>query len=205
MFHLAVNGLGKRYGARRVFSDVSFSLATGDSLAITGRNGSGKTTLLMVLLANQRQSSGSIEYRSGDAKLDSDSVRLQSSLVGPYLNLYDQLTAEENLVFFATVSGLSVTGKQINHLLGRVGLDGRGNDPVQAYSSGMKQRLKYAVALLKEPAYLFLDEPSSNLDDAGKQMVHEVLEEFRRKSIIVIATNEKEEYRLARTVCSLSD
>jgi heme exporter protein A len=205
MFQLVATSLGKRFGSRKVFSEVSFSLSTGDSLAITGRNGSGKTTLLMVLLANQRPTTGSIEFRSGDTTLDQDAVRLQSSLVGPYLNLYDQLTAEENLVFFATVSGLTLTGKQINNMLSRVGLEGRGSDPVQAYSSGMKQRLKYAVALLKEPAYLFIDEPSSNLDDAGKQMVQEVLEEYRRKSIIIIATNEKEEYHLARTVCSLSD
>jgi len=132
-------------------------------------------------------------------------VRQRSSLVGPYLNLYDQLTAEENLVFFATAAGTTVPGKRINQLLQLVGLEGRGTDLVRAYSSGMKQRLKYAVALLKEPAFLFLDEPSSNLDAAGKKMVAGVIEEYRSKSIVIIATNEKEEYGLARTVCALSD
>jgi heme exporter protein A len=205
MYQLTARGLGKRFGSRKVFAGINFSLTTGDSIALTGRNGSGKTTLLMVLLALQRPSAGEVEYIRSGATLDDDTVRLHSSLVGPYLNLYDQLTAEENLVFFSTVAGTTVTGKRINLLLERVGLEGRGTDLVRTYSSGMKQRLKYAVALLKEPAFLFLDEPNSNLDAAGKKMVTGVIEEYRSKSIVVIATNEKEEYGLARTVCALSD
>jgi len=205
MYELTARGLGKRFGARKVFADINFSLATGDSIALTGRNGSGKTTLLMVLLALQRPSAGKVEYRKNGGSLDNDTVREHSSLVGPYLNLYDQLTAEENLIFFATVAGSSVTGKRINQLLERVGLEGRGSDLVRAYSSGMKQRLKYAVALLKEPAFLFLDEPGSNLDAAGKKIVAGIIEEYRSKSIVIVATNEKEEYGFARTICALSD
>ena len=205
MYQLTVTKLTKRFGRRKVLSDISFSLSTGESIAITGRNGSGKTTLLMTLLASHRPSGGTIEYIMDGKKLEDDDVRRLTSLVGPYLNLYDQLTAEENLRFFATVAGLDITGKQINQMLARVGLEGRGDDLVGAYSSGMKQRLKYAVAVLKEPAYLFLDEPSSNLDAAGKKIVAGFIEEFRTRCIIVIATNEPEEYGFARTVCSLSD
>lgn len=205
MYQLTVTNLAKRFGARKVLTDVSFKLSTGESIAITGRNGSGKTTLLMTLLASHHPSSGTIEYASDGKKLDGSDVRRLTSLVSPYLSLYDQLTAEENLRFFSTVAGLAVTGKQINQLLCRVGLEGRGDDLVGAYSSGMKQRLKYAAAILKEPAYLFLDEPSSNLDAAGKKIVAELVEEYRTRSIIVIATNEHEEYGLARSVCSLSE
>ena len=205
MYTLTVQNLSKRFGSRKVLMDVSFSLKTGDSIAITGRNGSGKTTLLMTLLAAHHPTAGTIDYSHDGHRLDGDQVRARTSLVGPYLNLYDQLTAEENLRFFATVSGLTVTGKQINELLKRVGLEGRGDDLVRAYSSGMKQRLKYAAAVLKEPAFLFLDEPSSNLDAAGKKVVADFIEEYRAKSIIVIATNEHEEYGFARSVCSLSD
>lgn len=205
MYSLTVSKLSKRFGTRKVITDVSFSLATGESIAITGRNGSGKTTLLMTLLASHHPNAGIIEFALDGKKLDGDDVRRLTSLVGPYLNLYDLLTAEENLRFFSTVAGLSITGKRINELLARVGLEGRGDDLVRTYSSGMKQRLKYAVAVLKEPAYLFLDEPGSNLDAAGKKIVAEFIEEYRSKSIIVIATNEHEEYGLARSVCSLSE
>jgi len=95
------------------------------------------------------------------------------------------------------VAGGSVTGKQIDHLLAKVGLQGRGCDMVAEYSSGMKQRLKYAVALLKSPAFLFLDEPGANLDEEGKQLVAGIVEEYRPHCIIIIATNDREESSLA--------
>ncbi len=205
MYSLAVNNLSKRFGSRKVLTDVNFTLKTGESIAITGRNGSGKTTLLMTLLATHHPSKGTVDYLRDGARLDGDQVRGLTSLVGPYLSLYDQLTAEENLRFFATVSGVHITGRQVNDLLKRVGLEGRGDDLVRTYSSGMKQRLKYAVAVLKEPAYLFLDEPGSNLDVAGKKIVADFIEEYRARSIIIIATNEHEEYTLARAVYSLSE
>jgi len=125
------------------------------------------------------------------------------SLVAPYLNLYDQLSGEENLQFFASVRGGSITGKEIESLLEKVGLANRGLDLVSTYSTGMKQRLKYAVALSNIPKFLFLDEPMSALDDDGKSIVIEVIDEFRDKCIIVLATNEKEEYTLGRQQCRL--
>lgn len=204
MYRLKADHIFKRFGSRKVLNDLSFELQTGDSMAVVGPNGSGKSTLLMLLLAVGRPTRGTIEYSLDGESLDDSAVRSATSLVSPYLNLYDTLTAEENLVFFAAVSGRAVQGKEINSLLNRVGLEGRGADPVGAYSSGMKQRLKYAVALLSKPAYLFLDEPTSNLDEDGKRIVTELIEEYRGQTIIVIATNEPEEQRLARTVCRVA-
>lgn len=201
MYTLSVTGLAKRFGPRKVFSDISFELTTGQSMAIVGPNGSGKSTLMMVLLAGLTPSRGTVTYYHDDRVLDDAAVRSATSLVSPYLNLYDSLTAEENLTFFSTVSGGNVTGKEINALLARVGLEGRGADLVGAYSSGMKQRLKYAVALLNQPAFLFLDEPTSNLDEAGKKIVFDLVEACRATSIVIIATNEKEEQALAGQLC----
>jgi heme exporter protein A len=197
MFTLIAENLGKQFGSRKVFSGISFELATGQSIAITGRNGTGKSTLLMLLLGIHHPTRGRVMFEQDGDKLDDTMIRVRTSLVSPYLNLYDQLTGEENLVFFATLAGINLTGKKIDHILARVGLEGRGVDRVGAYSSGMKQRLKYAVALLKDPAYLFLDEPSSNLDADGKRLVHDLIEERRRDSLVIIATNEVEEYSLA--------
>jgi len=166
-------------------------------MAVVGPNGSGKSTLLMTLLMLYRPTKGRIEYTDSDQHLEESRLRSLTSFVSPYLNLYDQLTAEENLKFFATVAGGSVTGKQIDHLLAKVGLQGRGCDLVAEYSSGMKQRLKYAVALLKSPAFLFLDEPGANLDEEGKQLVAGIIDEHRSHCIIIIATNDREESSLA--------
>jgi len=204
MYRLKADHVFKRFGSRKVLNDLSFELQTGDSMAVIGPNGSGKSTLLMLLLAAGRPTRGTIEYSLDGQPLDDSAVRSATSLVSPYLNLYDTLTAEENLIFFAAVSGRAIQGKEINGLLNRVGLEGRGPDLVGAYSSGMKQRLKYAVALLNKPAYLFLDEPTSNLDEDGKRIVAELIEEYRSQSIVVIATNEPEEQRLARSVCRVA-
>ena len=201
MYRLIATDLAKRFGPRKVFSKISFNLQTGDSLAVVGPNGSGKTTLLMILLGAHQPTSGSVAFSENDSDISDDRRRMETSLVAPYLNLYDNLTGEENLTFFATVSGSHVTGREINDLLTRVGLEGRGDDLLRAYSSGMKQRLKYAVALLQNPAFLFLDEPTSNLDEAGKQIVFDIIEQSRKSRIIVIATNEPEEQKLAGAIC----
>lgn len=201
MYRLTVTDLAKRFGERRVFSDLEFDLSTGSSLAVVGHNGSGKSTLIKTLLGLFHPNRGKVRYLHDDAPMEDAEIRAGTSFVAPYLNLYDHLTGEENLKFFATVGGLAVTGKEINSLLARVGLEGRGLDLVAGYSSGMKQRLKYAVALLKEPQFLFLDEPTSNLDDAGKQLVRAVVKEYRTKAIVIVATNEREEYSLAEKQC----
>ncbi len=197
MFQLRATGITKRFGPRKVFSDLTFELATGDSLAVVGPNGAGKSTLMMTLLSLYRPTKGRVEYSQNGHRLDESQVRSLTSFVSPYLNLYDQLTAEENLKFFATMADCEITGKQINHLLDRVGLIGRGNDLVGEYSSGMKQRLKYATALLKSPAFLLLDEPSSNLDEEGKQLVAGIIEEYKPHCLTIIATNDEKESHLA--------
>jgi len=203
MFSLTADNLGKRFGERKVFADISFDLVTGGSLAISGPNGSGKSTLIMLLLGYYHPNKGVVYFKDEGQPLDDSLIRSRTSLVSPYLNLYDHLTGEENLTFFATVSGRSITGKRIDDLLKLVGLEGRGVDMVGSYSSGMKQRLKYAAALLNEPDFLFLDEPTANLDDLGKGIVREIIEEYRKKAIIVVATNEKEELSFASQLCRL--
>jgi len=201
MSKLVVTELSKRFGPRRVFKGINVDLETGQSLAIVGPNGSGKSTLLKCLLGLYRPTKGSIEYYHDGEKLSDDNFRGRTAFVAPYLNLYGQLSGEENIKFFATMRGINVTGKDINRLLDRVGLEGRGDDLLNEYSSGMAQRLKYAVALLGDPDFLFLDEPTSNLDDPGKKIVFDVIAEHRARSIVIIATNEQEEYRLAESQC----
>ncbi len=203
MLAIKVESLKKNFGERKVISSLNLEIRQGESVAITGPNGSGKTTLLKLLLALLRPSSGKVTYFDNDRVISQAELRHRISFVSPYLSLYDQLSAEENLQFFTAVRGGNITGKEIDSLLHRVGLEGRGMDLVSDYSTGMKQRLKYAVALSNKPDFLLIDEPSSGLDDSGKAMMIALIEEQRSGSIIIIATNEKEEYSLASKQCRL--
>ena len=205
MLQLKAENLTKKFGTRRVFSDISFSLQQGESIAVTGPNGSGKTTLLLTLLGLIRPNSGKCIYQADDTGLNTNEIRRRVALVSPYLNLYEHLSGEENLTFFATLQGTSLTGKEMDRILDRVGLKDRGMDLVREYSSGMKQRMKYSVALMQKPGFLFLDEPTSNLDDNGKQTVLSLIEDLRDQTIIVVATNEQNEYELAGQRCELGN
>lgn len=193
-----------RFGYRKVFSDITFEVGMGGSLAITGPNGAGKSTLVMTLLSLYTPSKGKVLLHDDHGVLDDDSLRSQIGFVAPYLQLYDHLTAEENLKFLSVMFDEVLTGKTVNELLERVGLKDRGGDRVGHYSSGMKQRLKYAVALMGNPIFLFLDEPSANLDQDGRRMVKSIIDERRQNSITVIATNESEEISLAEKECRLT-
>ncbi|MCK5125153.1 MAG: ABC transporter ATP-binding protein [candidate division Zixibacteria bacterium] len=205
MYKLEVNNIIKNFASRRVLRKVSFSLQTGDSLAVVGKNGSGKTTLLKVIAGLIRASKGTVAYSGPNGKLSRDELQSSLSYVGPEMTLYDALTAEENLKFFATMRGLAWHLEESDKLLSKMGLNGRGRDKYGAYSSGMKQRLKCAVALLNEPHYLFLDEPTSNLDEDGKQIVGDIIERQKENGILIIATNEQKEYGLAEKLYQLDD
>ena len=203
MIELEVRKLTKRFGNRRVFGDLSFTLKPGQSLAVTGPNGSGKSTLLRLLTGLSLPTAGKVVYSEDGKPLEFEKYRRRVAMVAPYLALYGALTARENLRFLARVDGRNVGKEDIAEVLRRVGLEGRGGDYVDAYSSGMQQRLKYAAALLREPEVLLLDEPSANLDEAGKKTAFDVIAAYRKRAIVVIATNEKEEYSLAAGICKL--
>lgn len=205
MNKLEVDNVVRNFGSRRVLRHVSFSLESGGSLAVVGRNGSGKTTLLRILAGLDSASAGRIVYTDDDRRLSRAEVRNRLSYVGPELTLYEALTGTENLRFFATMGGLAVSRNDLTEALEAVGLGGRGEDYYGAYSSGMKQRLKYAAALLNRPEYLLLDEPTSNLDEEGKEIVSGIMARQKERGILVIATNEKEEYGFAEKLYRLDD
>jgi heme exporter protein A len=124
-------------------------------------------------------------------------------MVAPDLQLYDELTGIENLRFFSSMSGCHLSAERASYLLTSVGLMGRGNDFYGEYSSGMKARLKLAVAVAADPEILLLDEPTANLDEAGRAIVHSVIEHRRNRGIVIFATNDQSEFQLGGQVVRL--
>ncbi len=182
----------RSYGARRVFRDVSFELARGDALVVTGPNGSGKTTLLRLLVGLAVPSRGTI-----DVALD----RGRLGFVGHEPLVYRELTALENLDLFGRLYRVPERRERIGMLLERFGLwDARG-DRVSAFSRGMTQRLALCRALLHEPELLVLDEPHSALDTQGAALLDQELEALAGRSTIVVATHEPDRLAPLETAC----
>jgi heme exporter protein A len=202
---LILDCVTKRFGARTVFANVCAEVRQGEALVVTGHNGSGKSTLLGLIAGLGRPDSGSITFRSHGAAVTAAARRTALGLVAPDLTLYSELTALENLEFFARVRGLRWDPSEGAQLLERVGLAARGRDPVGTYSSGMRVRLKYAAALQPRPALLLLDEPTVMLDTGGVEVVERVIAEQRERGILVLATNDPQESRHGDLVLHLGD
>jgi heme exporter protein A len=194
----------KVFGRRIIFDLIRFDLVEGESLAITGPNGSGKSTLVKIIAGVLSPTSGNIEIAIDDRVIKSEDLYQNVGLVSPYLQLYEEFSGLENLRLAADIRGISNTGEELSDLLSRVSLFHRRNDEVRAYSSGMKQRLKYAFALSHSPSVLILDEPTSNLDVEGLSMVRSIIEEQRKRGIIVLATNDKADIQFCNKVIDLA-
>jgi heme exporter protein A len=190
-FQLAIEQVSKAFGRRAICRDVTLELETGQSIAVVGPNGSGKSTFVKIIAGLIRPDRGRIMYRLNGAEIKTDDRYRHLGLVSPELALYEELSAYENLQFAAAVLGLSTTRETLDGLLDEFGILGRGDDFVGTYSSGMKHRLKFAAALLKNPPLLLLDEPTVMLDDDGTARVWQAL--ARRHLALVIATNDSQE------------
>jgi len=200
---LELQDVAAGYGARRVLAGVTLTLHGGETLVVAGANGSGKSTLLRMLCGLQRPTAGRITYSVAGRRYQPDAARDLVGWVAPDLQLYRELTALENLQFFAQVRGLRRSPIELEALLDQVGLGGRGGDLLVAYSSGMAQRLRYAYALLHGPAVLLLDEPTVTLDERGAALVERVVAAQRERGITVIATNDPREVRFGDYVLRL--
>lgn len=168
---LRFEGLRRRFGRLAVLDGVSGAVAAGEALLITGPNGSGKSTLLRCLSGLLAPDAGDILYIEDGAALDPAERRRRVGLVAPDLAFYADLTVQENLDFFSRL-------RRVAPARGRELLAGLGLPPDRmagALSSGMRQRLRWAWALLHRPRLLLLDEPFQNLDAAGERAVRELL------------------------------
>lgn len=194
---LTAKNLKKVFNRRVVFKDLSFSAASGQVLSITGPNGSGKSTLSKIICGVMTPTSGEVVLSNGEAKIDRDDVHKHVGLVSPYLELYGEFTALENLKIEIRARTLPKSAEdRALEILELVGLFSRKNDELRGFSSGMKQRLKYAAALIHDPDILVLDEPTANLDVAGIDMVLSIIEQYRKEKVVVLATNDTEEAEL---------
>ncbi|MCR5846456.1 MAG: heme ABC exporter ATP-binding protein CcmA [bacterium] len=187
---ISVRGVSKAFGARRALDSISFDVPEGAFLSIFGPNGAGKTTLLRALATLARPSSGKVLIAGIDTKEEPDRARAELGLISHAPMVYPDLTAEENLLFFAEMYGVAEPQTRVDELLDAVGLSHRRHDRVRTFSRGMTQRVAIARALVHDPSVVLLDEPYSGLDPHAVDVFDDLLAELREGRTFVMVSHD---------------
>ena len=172
---ISVNGISKRYGRKTVLRGVDLTVGAGKVMALLGDNGAGKSTLLRIISGLAKADRGEILLGGVSLKAAGHELRRYVGLVSHAPLLYDSLSAEENLAFFAAMYDIEQPAPRIAAVLRDVDLWTRRRDPVRTYSRGMIQRLAIGRAILHNPPVLLLDEPDTGLDQSSAQMLHDLI------------------------------
>ncbi len=198
MVRLRIQKLGKGYGNRQVLRDLSWE--GGSSIVgISGPNGSGKSTLLQCMAGLLRPASGRIIWTLDGEEFAPAEKQGFAGLAAPYVELYEAMSVRENLLFFWQLdrNRSPSTRSRIPHLLNRFQVDDFADKLYGELSTGQRQRAKLAVATLHEPPVLLLDEPGANLDESGRLLIEELLQEYEQQGrMVILASNREEELRL---------
>lgn len=183
--------LVKRFGLKTILRGLDFSVEPGEFVALLGPNGAGKTTFLRILASLSRPSMGEVMIAGYKLPHEAAQVRARLGVVSHMPLLYPDLTAEENLRFYARMYGITHLGfsSRITEVLEMVGLENRRKDLVGAFSRGMQQRLAIGRAILHDPEVMLFDEPYTGLDQDASEMLDEVLRSVAAEGRTVVMTS----------------
>lgn len=204
-YSLHIEHLVKYFGRRLVFNEINESFKAGNIYGVAGPNGSGKSTFVKIIANLISPTRGRVIHKIDDRIIVNEQLHNYIGFVSPYLFLYDEFTAEENLIHFSKIRGIPFHKDYADYLLSEFNLYDRKNDLVKGYSSGMKQRLKFIFALLHKPPLIILDEPTSNLDNFGKDKVYEIILKEGKDNLVLIASNEEADLNLCSYVINLEE
>jgi heme ABC exporter ATP-binding subunit CcmA len=183
-----VVGLMRSFGPKAVLRGVQLSVERGGVLALLGANGAGKTTLLRVLATLNKPDGGTARVAGYDVVRDAAQLRRVVGYVGHQPHLYEELTARENLLFFARMYGLAQPAVRADALLARFDLRARANDRTRTLSRGQLQRLAIARGIVQEPAVLLLDEPETGLDESAFALLRALIAERQELGLTTLFT-----------------
>lgn len=199
---IKVSDLGKRFHRDWIFRKLTYTFEPGEIYAITGPNGSGKSTLLQILWGQVPPSAGELNYLMKDQSVAVDTLHRHVSIATPYMDLIDEFTLEEQLRFHFKLK-TPRDGMTHDQMLSEMQLEHARNKAIGNFSSGMRQRLKLALAFFTAAPALFLDEPGTNLDQKAFQWYLEQLQKVSRAGVVFIASNQPAEYQTATRIVSI--
>ena len=200
MKQISLIDAGKRFNKDWIFQSLNVAFEQGQHYALIGNNGSGKSTLLQILSGYTTLSKGTIEWNNADSQTAYDQI----SIAAPYLELVEELTTIEHFKFHATFKSLIDT-LSIQEMIQLIGLENATHKQIRYFSSGMKQRLKLALAIFSTSPLLLLDEPCSNLDKEGYALYKELIQKYAMHKLIIVGSNDPEEYAFCTQQINLMD
>ena len=204
MFTIQVQNASKRFHHEWIFKNLNLDLSAGDTIAITGGNGSGKSTLLKCLAGAIPLTYGAIQYQSGTTQIIEEQWFRSLALATPYLELPEEFTLSEVLSFhFQFKNPLQQLSNA--EILEVLGLEKHKSKTLSQFSSGMKQRVKLALAIFSEVPFLLLDEPTTNLDKQGVTWYLDLIQQFSQDRIVMICSNDPREYDFCGKKIAMED
>lgn len=197
---ISLHQAGKKFNKEWIFKNLDYIFEGGHHYAIIGNNGSGKSTLLQIIAGYSGLTKGSIQWSGSD---DSQ-IYKQISFAAPYLELVEEFTTLEQFNFHTSFKPLQQQ-MGIEDVVKLIGLQHAIHKQIRYFSSGMKQRLKLALAILSDYPILLLDEPCSNLDKAGFEMYDELIDQFAKHKLIIVSSNDPKEFPFCSQQVNLMD
>ncbi len=201
---ILLSDAGKRYNREWIFRHLTYEFTDADAYAITGNNGSGKSTLLQIIAGAVQHSEGKVDFMNADKNVAAEHHHQCLSIAAPYLELPEEMTLIEFLEFHQSFKSFlpSVTAKSIIHLLG---LEKASSKQLRNFSSGMKQRVKLAQAILSDVPVVLLDEPCTNLDADGISLYHRLINDHCSNRLVIVSSNDEMEYKFCNHKLSIMD
>lgn len=190
---ISVSNLGKRFNREWIFKGLTQEFKPKNIYAVIGPNGSGKSTLMRTLWGQEPPSEGSIDYSINGQAIATEDVFSQISLAAPYMDLIEEFTLTEHVEFHFRFKK-ATDSLSVKDIVSKMDLESASNKPIRQFSSGMKQRLKLGLAFYSDSSVLFLDEPTTHLDQKATEWYLSNLSEIKAKKLIFIATNQSSDY-----------
>lgn len=200
MVQITLKEAGKRFNKDWIFKNLNYTFTTGEHYALIGNNGSGKSTLLQIISGYATLSKGSIEW----GVFDSNTIFQQISIAAPYLEVVEEFTTKEQFEFHEKFKPLRKDLSTAD-MIEMIGLKEATDKQIRYYSSGMKQRLKLALAIFSETPILLLDEPCSNLDKEGYALYQNLIQQYAMHKLIIVGSNDPQEYQYCNKQINLHD
>jgi len=201
---IKLNQIGRRFNRDWIFRGIDYTFNAGESYAILGPNGSGKSTLLQVLNGSLTPSAGNINFFDGDKPIDIEQVFQQLSLAAPYLELIEEFTFTEMIDFHFKFKTY-LPGMDNEAVIDLLSMPGSKNKMIRYFSSGMKQRLKLALAFCADTSMLMLDEPTSNLDTQGVDWYLNLIQQYAKNRLTIVGSNQQHEYSFCTHQLNITD